>query len=114
MEGVGLEDGAPCGGRTAPMGGLGASTTLGAVVPPSWQWSGTSRPIPPHPGPLARTCKPRLPPALPASCQGTFLCVFPLGASLVREMFFCEGRGTGWDLPRANPLPQPRWPCKPA
>lgn len=105
MERVGLEDGAPCGGRTAPMGeGLGASATLGAVVPPSWQWAGTAGCSHPTPtGPLARTCKPRLPPALPVSCQGTFLCVFPLGALLVREMFFCEGRGTGWDLPCANP-----------
>lgn len=105
MEGVGLEVGAPCGGRTAPTGeGLGASTTLGAVMPPSWQQAGTagcSHPTPPCP--LARTCKPHLPLALPASCQGTFLCVFPLGASLVREMFFCKGRGTSWDLPRANP-----------
>lgn len=65
------------------------------------------------PGPLARNFKPHLPSALPASCQGTFLCVFPLDASLVREMFFCEGRGTSWDLPCANPQPQRRWPCKP-
>lgn len=100
MEGVGLEDGAPSGGRTAPMGeGLGAGGTLGAAMHRAGSGQAHSTP----PGPLARTCTPRLPPALPASCQGTFLCVFPLGASLVREMFFCEGRGTGWDLPRANP-----------
>lgn len=71
------------------------------------------------PGPLARTFHPHLPLALPASCQGTFLCVFPLGASLVREMFFCEKRGTGWDLPCVLPQMQQvvlrasqHWACR--
>lgn len=41
-----------------------------------------------------RTRGHRLPPASPASCQGTPLCVLPLGASLVREMSFCRARGT--------------------
>lgn len=91
-----------------PVGeGLGARTSPGAVVTPGWQWAGTvdcSHPTPP--APLVRTCKPRLPPVLPASCQGTFLCVFPLGASLLREMFFCKGRATSWE--QLGPAP-----CKP-
>lgn len=68
MEGVGLEDVAHGGGRTAPTGeGLVAGATLGAVVPPSWQWAGiVGCSIPAHqvplPGPANLTCHWSYPP----------------------------------------------------